>query len=881
MTEELAHYGTPRKSGRYPWGSGEDPNQRNKSFLSYVADLKKSGMSEVDIAKALDMTTSQLRAQKTIAKNAQKKADIALAQKLKDKQMSNIAIGEQMGINESSVRALLAPGAKDKNDQMTTISNMLKDEVAKKTYLDVGAGTENWLGISQTSLSASLAMLKEEGYRVDKLKVAFASGNDTTYKVLSAPGTQYKDIINNKDKIKTMSNYYSEDGGRSFLGIEKPTNINSKRISVKYADQGGSDMDGVIELRRGVQDISLGNSKYAQVRIAVDGSHYLKGMAIYADDLPKGIDIRFNTNKNDTGNKLDAMKKMEADPDNPFGSYIKRQKHYVDSNGNKQLSALNIVNEEGDWEKWARKLSSQMMSKQSKPLAEKQLGLSYDLKKAEFDEIMALTNPTVKKKLLQAFADSTDSSAVKLAAAGLPRTASHVILPINSLKDNEIYAPQYRDGETVVLVRHPHGGIFEIPELTVNNRNAQAKKVMKQARDAVGINSQVASRLSGADFDGDTVLVIPNNNRAVKSSAPLKGLVGFDPKISYPAYEGMPKISGKTKQLLMGDVSNLITDMTIRGATNSELARAVRHSMVVIDAEKHNLNYKQSAIDNGIKELKVRYQGGARAGASTLISQAKKKETVPERKLRTAAKGGSIDPKTGKLMYENTNASYVNKQGETVFKTSKVYKLLETPDANSMSSGTVMESVYATHANKLKSLANLARKNQLSTKDISYSPSAKTTYSSEVSTLNSKLNVALKNAPLERQAQLVAKTWVSAKVKANPNMDKAELKKLKSQALTEARSRVGASKKQIEITDSEWTAIQSGAISANMLKKILANTDLDAVKARALPRTNNAMVPAKVARAKQMLALGYPQSEIAKALDVSTSTINALLDGEG
>ena len=48
----------------------------------------------------------------------------------------------------------------------------------------------------------------------------------------------------------------------------------------------------------------------------------------------------------------------------------------------------------------------------------------------------------------------------------------------------------------------------------------------------------------------------------------------------------------------MGDVSNLITDMTIKGANNDELARAVRHSMVVIDSEKHNLDVKASARDN-------------------------------------------------------------------------------------------------------------------------------------------------------------------------------------------------------------------------------------------------------------------------------------------
>ena len=57
------------------------------------------------------------------------------------------------------------------------------------------------------------------------------------------------------------------------------------------------DKDGVIEIRSGVDDLSLGDSHYAQVRILVDGNTYLKGMAVYSDDLPDGVDVMFNTNK--------------------------------------------------------------------------------------------------------------------------------------------------------------------------------------------------------------------------------------------------------------------------------------------------------------------------------------------------------------------------------------------------------------------------------------------------------------------------------------------------------------------------------------------------------------------------------------------------------
>lgn len=874
----LAHYGILRKSGRYPWGSGEDQSTRNKSFLDHVEGLRRQGMSEVDIAKGFGITTTELRAAKSIAKNEQRQSQIGMAQKLKDKGYSNVAIGERMGINESSVRALLAPGLKDRNDILHTTANMLRDQVEKKGLIDIGTGVENHLGISSTKLATAVAVLKEEGYKVHYVKVQqLGTGQQTTLKVLSGPDVTYGEVFRNRDKIKQITDF-SEDGGRTFLGLQPPLSISSKRVAVRYADQGGTDADGVIYVRRGVKDVSLGAAQYAQVRIAVDGTHYLKGMAMYNDNLPDGVDLMFNTNKMSTGNKLDAMKKMKDDPDNPFGAVV-RQRIEHDKNGRPVVvSAMNIVNEEGDWEGWSRSLSSQMLSKQSSTLAQTQLRMTFERKQREFEEIMALTNPSVRKKLLESFADDADSSAVHLKAAALPRQGSHVILPVNSLKETEIYAPNYRDGERVALIRYPHGGIFEIPELTVNNRHPEAQRLLGRAKDAVGINHKVAERLSGADFDGDTVLVIPNDKGAVKTAPALAGLKGFDPQAAYPAYEGMPRMSPRTKQLEMGVVSNLITDMTIRGATSAELARAVRHSMVVIDAEKHNLNYRQSAIDNGIAQLKTKYQGGPRSGAATLISRATSEVRVAERKPRSAAEGGPIDPKTGAKVYTPTGETYVNSKGVTVVKTTKSTKLAEVSDAHLLSSGTPVETVYADHSNALKALANNARKAALFTSPIPYSPSAKLTYAAEVKSLDAKLNIALRNRPMERQAQLLANTVVAAKRQANPDMEAAELKKLKAQALAEARTRTGAKKQQIVLTEKEWEAIQAGAISTNKLTQILNNSDLDRVKELATPRTPIVLTDAKKVRATTMLKSGYTQAEVADALGVSVSTLKATIN---
>lgn len=878
MTDELYHYGIKRRSGRYPWGSGAKKSRNASDFLSTVDVLEKDGFNEKQIAEYFGLQTKQLRAYKSNAHNEVRAAKAAMALRLKDKGYSNSEIGRRMGINESSVRSLLDPAISMRKNASTNTAEMLEKEIASKKYIDVGGGVENQIGVSRNTLDNAVEQLRAKGYTYHYLKVEqLGTGKFTSIKVLAAPDVTYKEVKDNQSKV-TSPGFYSEDLGQTVVGIKPPSSISSKRILVNYGDQGGSDKDGVIELRRGVKDLDLGAARYAQVRVAVDGTHYLKGMAMYSDDIPKGYDVIFNTNKNASTPKMDVFKKMKDDPENPFGATI-RQKTYIGKDGKEHLSALNIVNEEGDWNTWKKTLSSQMLSKQSTALAKKQLKLAYDIKKEEFDEICSLKNPVIKKCLLDKFADNCDSSAVHLKAAGLPRQASKVILPFPEMKDSEIYAPSYRNGEKVVLIRYPHGGTFEIPELVVNNKsNKKAKGLIGNAQDAVGINPRVAERLSGADFDGDTVLVIPVSKVKIKTSAPLKGLKNFDPKVAYPGYPGMPKPgakgSGFDKQGKMGDISNLITDMTIKGAPADDIAAAVRHSMVVIDAEKHNLNWRQSYLDNGIANLKAKYQGASNAGASTLISRAKGDKRVPKRK-----DGYKVDPETGRKIFTETGETY-EKNGKQVVRLQKSSKMYETEDAYSLSSGTAMENTYADHANKLKALANSARKTSLTTKPIPYSPEAKAKYRQEVDSLNAKLNIALKNRPLERKAQLLANERVKLVRQNNPDMDKDDIKKLKNQALTQARLQTGASKKArlVDITDREWEAIQSGAISTNKLSQIIQNSDLDILKQRSMPRESRGISDAKRARAKMLESNGYTLAEIADSLGVSTSTISKVLN---
>lgn len=953
IEEFLMHYGTPRHSGRYPWGSGDDPYQRNADFLKRVSDLKRKGVSEKDIATFCGYdSVGKYRADLSRASNEKRSADQAMAIRLHEKGYSNVAAAEKIGIPESTFRNYIKNTENRRTRINKEICDSLKEQVARKGCIDVGSGVENQLGISDQRRKNCLQMLEDDGYVLSKFSIPQMGTNKrTNMMVLLPPGTP-KDYIYKHYKeegfIKMVDDirFNSDTDKMEPLVKHDPINIDPKRISIRFADDvlpdgsHGIDRDGTIELRRGVPDLDMGQSLYAQVRIAVGGTHYMKGMAVYKDDdnFPPGVDIVFNSSKkrgtpimDPDPNAKQVLKPQEIDKatgeinrHKPFEATVNRQNDWVDGNGVSHEGALNIMKEEGKWGQQQLNLASQFLSKQPKALAKRQLDLDFDLRKNEFDDICRITNPMVKRKRLAEFSEQCEAAAEDLKAAALPRQSWNVILPVNTLKDNEIFAPKYNNGERLVLVRYPHGGKFESPELIVNNNNPEARKFLMQnghiARDAVGINSKVAAKLSGADFDGDTVLCIPNNHGEILTKPSLKGLKDFDPKDKYPAYEGMPKVGapvseggdGFRKGMQMGMISNLITDMTIGGANENELAAAVRHSMVVIDAQKHNLNWKQSYIDNDIQGLTKKYQlhpdgSGRYGGAQTLISKAKSPEEVDERKdyilrketidKKTGLPRRTIDPQTGEKIYEYTGRKYqpvkmlTDKDGKPVINpdtgkptyipvgkerkaTTESTKMREAKDARELSSGYPIETIYADYANRCKSLANEARKEWLNTPSVKLNKAAKERYSKEVASLTSKLNDALKNAPYERQAQLLAGARVQAQIEANGITSAIEKQKLRGKAIASARNVVGASKKRIYISDDEWEAIQAGAVSSNRLEKILNNADSDRLKQLSTPRLSPQASKAKISKAKQLLASGYTHAEIGQYLGMSASWVS-------
>lgn len=898
MADIIEHYGTPRHSGRYAWGSGQDP-QRSHDFLSKVDDLRTKGIKDVDIASQLGMTTTKMRSEIAIANQDRKNAMIQTAKHMQEDGKSVHEISDRLGIASNSVRTYLntdLESEKVQKKQIDNIKDAVKDGVEKTGYLDVGPGIAQQLGISNDKLQKTVKALEDEGYIAHDVYVKRLTDADkyTTIHVLTKEPSI--DVVKqHKDDIATLEQR-TDDGGTTFKKFKAPESLGLDKVGIRYGDEGGEDRDGLIQVRPGAKGLDLGASKYAQVRIKIGDDMYAKGMAIIDNDakFPAGKDIIFNTNKT----KIDPVtgkptrtdkvfKKVKTDSDDPmkmFGTTITDQK-----------GKLNIASQEGDWNTWSASLSSQFLSKQPVSLVKDRLMATHDSLKRQMDEAMKIDNPLLRKQLLDGIVSDAQAKQVHLKAQGLPKSKSHVLLPFPDINPGQVYAPNYRDGDKVVLVRYPHGGRFELPELTVNNKLKIPKKILGNVPDAIGIHPSVAHKLSGADFDGDTVMVIPNNKRQIKTADSLKGLRNFDPNMYEVDHTTM---TPKTKQHQMGTVSNLITDMTIKGAGPDELARAVRHSMVVIDAEKHKLDYKKSAVDNGISALQKKYQthidaftGKASVGSSTVISQSK--STIKEKvrgKVDKATGNISIDALKKSGHYTAVGKALVDKSGTRSVKsiadaydkygngdgTISYSKIPGTPimnilpSAKKLSSGTRVETEYADHVGRMKALANEATKASHATPSFQRDPAAAKKYGTQVATLKGKVQKAAANAPRERQAQALAEKLY--RERSTDDLTPDSRKKLKSQVLTEARDKTGAHRVKVDVTPDEWKAIDNEAISANLLKDVIRYADLDKLVALAKPRTP-ALTSARVSRAKSLLDKGYTYAQVADSLGVSVSTI--------
>lgn len=912
----LAHIGVKYRSGRYPYGSGEDPYQHDDSWLRRYHGYRQQGYNDTEIARFFEMTTRQLKDKRAAELQAQSNYQNQRWQALYEKGMSYSEISELDGYPTSTIASRLKglQAAKESVAQKRQNAiTIIKETMTEGGYLDLGHGTAEQLNISDSMLKSAIKSLEAEGYVSAKISIPQQTRPHQQFNtiVLISPEEAQK-MDPNKDPVKQAQHlaYKARDNGELMFydgkatidkdtgeirKIQYPQSIDSKRIDIRYAEDGGLLQDGTIELRRNVPDLSLGNAHYAQVRILVDGDHYLKGMAHYSDDLPDGVDIRFNTNKSKgtpalgPDNDHSVLKCIDPklkDNINPFGAYYdaKGQSEYEGPDGQRHLSAINKLRKEGDWEDQRVRVPSQMLSKQPKETIQKQLKETLKDYQAEYDEIMSNTNPVIKQKLLNDFADKCEKASADLHAKAFPRQRTQVILPIVDIPDNQIFAPNFKNGEKVALIRYPHEATSQIPILTVNNKNKEGLRVYgADAMDMVGINAKVASRMSGADFDGDTVSVIPTGGSVnIKNSKQLEGLKDYDPHTQYAGYPGMKRLPKKQTGKEMGIISNLITDMTVKGADLDEIEKAIKHSMVIIDASKHNLDYKRSEIENDIPALKKKYQGHVdpftgeykESGASTLISLAKNPTYVDERKG-----SGHVDKETGVKTFDLSGRMITDyKTGKQTKAQQEIYKMYLVDDARKLSTGTEKEELYANYANAMKAMTNKCRKEAINMQLPKKDKQAEQAYAYEVASLDAKLKSAIASQTKERHAHAIAGSVTKAIIEEYPDQykgkeNKKERKKLEQTQLELARARVGAKSGRFTLTDKEYEAIQAHAISSNKVKQLLNYVDKDDFAAHTRPAVSNTLSTAQQTRMKALARSGYTTEEIADSLRVSVSTV--------
>lgn len=697
-------------SSRFPHGSGDNPFQRAKDFyerdMHYRAKYpgmpprfyaEKMGVVNVRGFNKGEVSVGLYTALRRDAESQVKMANRAKALQMLAEGKSKVEVAEILGVRDTTVGNWARGDSLKKAEEAKKTKDLIREFTDQYKYVDISNNSNNGFFVDGKPVgegalrAAAESLVKYEGYNIYPIQYdLFGTDHKTTINVLAPPGVPYSEVSDNKFSVKNPVTVDIvrdlESGDIMSYGLkEKPQSVSLDRIEVEYS----SPKDGLIELRPGVADISLGNKSYAQVRIGVDDTHYLKGMAVYNDDLPPGVDIRFNTSKKegtplmapldnpDAKQVFKPMKVLKDDDGkvigvdwtNPFGASIQDKSEittaagqYKDENGEWKRSAINVVREEGEWMDWSASLASQYLSKQPVETARQQLNLRLAEKKVEFEEICKLENPTIKKYLLEKFADECDGNAVDLKAAPFKGQQTCVLLPCPDLPDNECYCPRYPDGTNVVLVRYPFANYAESPMLTVRNTGSPGQKVFPPtATDAIAINGRRLGQMSGADTDGDHCIVIPLSDKVkVKwSDRILPGLEGFDHKDIYAGYEGMKKDKHSVYQKKMGVVSNLITDMSFQDFKEEHLVRAIKFSMVIIDAEKSGLDWKRCYKEMGIDELRRIYQRDAnegKAGAGTIISRAKSPVEVKERKEWRIGPD-TIDAEGNKI-YTDTEKTY-------------------------------------------------------------------------------------------------------------------------------------------------------------------------------------------------------------------------------
>ena len=258
----LMHYGTPRHSGRYPWGSGEHPYQ-GENFYTATKKLKDSGLSEVEIAKLYGMSTTEYRKRRSLAKTEHKEKLRALNAQLEQEGLNRSERARKLGVNESTVRSWENENSIKREQIVSSTKEVLERNIAEKKYIDVGDGVASGMGITKNRLDTAVQAMVDDGYELHNIKVEQVNnpGKFTTVAVLCEPGTTKKQLYEHSHEIGLVNEKFDNSHGLTSLGMKPPKSISGKKVQVVTLQEGGADKDGLIEIRRGAKGLDMGNAK--------------------------------------------------------------------------------------------------------------------------------------------------------------------------------------------------------------------------------------------------------------------------------------------------------------------------------------------------------------------------------------------------------------------------------------------------------------------------------------------------------------------------------------------------------------------------------------------------------------------------------------------
>ena len=248
-------------------GEVEKNHFQSQGFvLISIPDIREEGRTETQIANELGLTTTQLRNAITYARKEEREYNREQVAGMKEAGLSNVEIGQRLGISEGTVRNYISDNKSSKatsEQQLDNIEKALSDSLKQTGHLDVGVGVERQLGVSRTKFNAVVNQMVENGdLYIHNIQIQRLN-DPTKYTIVKVLSTEpdYLKVLKDSTNIGNLE-YFSDDKAlESAKRFETPQMVDLNRIKIRYQEDGGADLDGLIEIRKGTEDLDLGNSQ--------------------------------------------------------------------------------------------------------------------------------------------------------------------------------------------------------------------------------------------------------------------------------------------------------------------------------------------------------------------------------------------------------------------------------------------------------------------------------------------------------------------------------------------------------------------------------------------------------------------------------------------